>query len=140
MERAKADARMKLDHVVADWLADAGVPRTWKAPKHLVDRLIRQTMIERQERDYGTVYQAILKVDLSSQSRSRILREYERGIVARRLGTLGAILAFALTCLAALAGYIRADEATKGYYTHILRLAAAAIVGAAGVALYHVLA
>ena len=52
---------------------------------------------------------------------------------------LGGGLGFALTCLAAVAGFIRADEATKGYYTNRLRLLAAAGVGAAGVAIYQAL-
>ncbi len=41
-----------------------------------------------------------------------------------------------LACLAAVSGYIRADEATKGYYTNWLRLASATGVGAAGVLIY----
>ena len=36
--------------------------------------------------------------------------------------------------------YIRADEATRGYYTIRLRLVAAAAVGAAGVVIYRMLA
>ncbi len=52
----------------------------------------------------------------------------------------GGILAFVLVCLAALSGYIRADEATKGYYTNRLRMLAAAGVGAAGVIVYKMVA
>ena len=44
--------------------------------------------------------------------------------------------AFVLICLAAVSGYIRTDEATKGYYTNRLRMLAAAGVGAAGVVIY----
>ena len=58
---------------------------------------------------------------------------YRHQEVVKRLLVLGAVLAFVLVCLAAVSGYIRADEATKGYYTTRLRLAAAAGVGAAGV-------
>ena len=60
-------------------------------------------------------------------------------MVPRRLAVLGGVLGFVLACLAALAGYIRADEATKGYYTHWLRLVAAAGVGASGVVIYRLL-
>jgi len=52
---------------------------------------------------------------------------------------LGGGLAFLLTCLGVLSGYIRADEATKGYYTNRLRLLAAAGTGAAGMAIYHMI-
>ena len=63
-----------------------------------------------------------------------------REVVARRLVTLGGSLGFVLVCLASLAGYIRADEATKGYYTHWLRAIAAAgvafvLTGCGGVTL-----
>ncbi len=54
--------------------------------------------------------------------------------------TLGGSLGFVLICLAAISGYIRADEATKGYYTNRLRLLAAAGVGAAGVIVYRMVA
>jgi hypothetical protein len=54
--------------------------------------------------------------------------------------TLGATLVFILICLAAVSGYIRADEATKGYYTNRLRMLAAAGVGASGVIIYHMVA
>ena len=54
--------------------------------------------------------------------------------------TLGGALAFVLICLAAVSGYIRADEATKGYYTNRLRMLAAAGVGAAGVVIYRMVA
>ena len=60
-------------------------------------------------------------------------------MVARRLVTLGGSLGFVLVCLAAVAGYIRADEATKGYYTYWLRAVAAAGVGASGVVIYQLL-
>jgi hypothetical protein len=60
--------------------------------------------------------------------------------VARRLGLLGGGLGFVLACLATVSGYIRADEATKGYYTNWLRLASATGVGAAGVLIYQMLA
>jgi hypothetical protein len=53
---------------------------------------------------------------------------------------MGGGLAAILTGLAAVAGYIRADEATKGYYTNWLRVAAAAGVGASGVLIYQLLA
>ncbi len=65
---------------------------------------------------------------------------YNRDLVRHRLVTLGGSLGFVLICLAAVSGYIRADEATKGYYTNRLRLLAAAGVGAAGVIVFKMVA
>ena len=64
------------------------------------------------------------------------IKVYNHELVGRRLVNLGGSLAFILICLAAVSGYIRADEATKGYYTNRLRMLAAAGVGAGGVLIY----
>ena len=61
-------------------------------------------------------------------------------MVRRRLINLGGSLGFFLICLAAVSGYIRAAEATKGYYTNRLRILTAAGVGAAGVIIYQMFA
>jgi len=136
--RALADARLQLERVAADWLGP-DVPRSWKAPAKLVDAMILDKQIQPVVKDYGTLYEATLQADFSPGRRDRIVRVYERELVARRLALLGGALGFVLVCLGALAGYIQADEATKGYYTNRLRLVAAAGVGAAGVAIYQIL-
>jgi hypothetical protein len=136
--RAVADARVQLERAADDWLAP-DVPRSWKAPSRLIDAMVLDTQVEPVVKDYGTLYEATLRADFSPARRDKIVRVYERELVARRLTLLGGVLGFVLACLAALAGYIQADEATKGYYTNRLRLIAAAGVGAAGVAIYRIL-
>jgi hypothetical protein len=138
-ERARDDARHKFERLLAERLAP-DVPRTWEVPRELVDGMIRQTIIAPRERDYGTVYEATLKVDLSPSKIAEVVEVYRREQVVRRLVALGVLLVFVLVCLAAVSGYINADEATKGYYTTRLRMAAAAGVAAAGVVLYRMLA
>jgi hypothetical protein len=137
-ERASADARLQLEREASEWLAPE-VPTNWKAPAHLITRLIRKTEVHPIVKVYGTVYEATVEADFSPQSRSQIVAAHQRVVVGRRLGELGGSLGFILACLASLAGYIRADEATKGYYTAWLRAIAAASVGAAGVLLYQLL-
>ena len=134
-DRARNDAREKLEDLLTERLAPE-VPRTWKVPPELIDGMIRQVVIVPHNRDYGTVYEATLKVDFSPQRRAEVVAVYQREVVLKRLVLLGGLLAFVLFCLAAVSGYIKTDEATKGYYTTRLRLAAAAGVGAAGVVLY----
>ena len=106
----------------------------------MVDGMIQEIIVIPHERDYGTVYEATLKVNVSPAMRARLVAAYHREQVMERLAVLGAVLAFVLVLLAAVSGYIRADEVTKGYYTNRLRLAAAAGVGAAGLAIYRWLA
>jgi hypothetical protein len=101
--------------------------------------MIRKTDVHPIVKDYGTVYEATLEADFSSPYRAPIVAAHQREVVARRLVSLGGSLGFVLVCLGSLAGYIRADEATKGYYTSWLRAVASACVGAAGVVLYQLL-
>jgi hypothetical protein len=138
-ERARRSALGKLEREVTQW-ARPQVPGNWQVPANLVEGLVVQTQIAPTTKPYGTLYQATLRCDFSPARRLQVVRAYESGVVAKRLGVLGIVLAFVLACLAALAGYIRADEATKGYYTNQLRLATAAGVGAAGVVAYRLLA
>lgn len=132
-----ADARRKLREEVADWL-DPDVPRKWMPHPQMVDELILGApRMKSIQKDYGELFEATLTVDTSPQRRTALIEAYKRQLVERRLAMLGATLAFVLICLAVISGYIRTDEATKGYYTNRLRLLAAAGVGASGVILYH---
>jgi hypothetical protein len=138
-DRAKKDAREELGRAVQTWLMDAGIPRSWTASRARFERLVVDSHVEKDERPYGTLYLGAVRADFSPERRDQFMQEYEHDLVGGRLAVLTGVLAFVLISLAGLAGYIRADEATKGYYTNRLRLAAAAGVGAAGVAIYKVL-
>jgi hypothetical protein len=138
-QRARNDARAQFERLLAGRLVP-DVPIGWKVPRELVDGMIQEVVITPVERDYGTLYQATLKADVSPRARSEVVAAYHREEVLKRLAVLGALLGFVLACLAGVSGYIKADEATKGYYTNRLRLAAAGGVGAAGVLIYQWLA
>ena len=138
-ERAVADARRMMQEQLANWL-DPEVPRSWTPPAPMLQAMIvGEPRVKSIEKPYGEVFEATLTVDTSPQRRAAVIEIYSRELVERRLFSLGATLAFILICLAALSGYIRADEATKGYYTNRLRMLAAAGVGASGVILYHMM-
>jgi hypothetical protein len=98
--------------------------------------MILETKVRPVVKDYGTLYVAELRVDVSPERRAGLVETYQRHVVHNRMVMLAGLLGFVLTCLAAISGYIRADEATKGYYTNRLRMLAAAGVGAAGVVIY----
>jgi hypothetical protein len=86
-----------------------------------------------------TLYRAGQQVDFSPQRKARIIEAYRKDLATQRMQRMGAGLALALGLLAVMSGYIRADEATRGYYTNRLRLAAVAGLGVAGVAAYRFL-
>jgi hypothetical protein len=98
--------------------------------------MVRNTRFEPVIKPYGTMYVAELEFDASPQRRAALVAAYNHELVQRRLINLGGTLSFILICLAVISGYIRTDEATKGYYTNRLRMLAAAGVGAAGVIIY----
>jgi hypothetical protein len=133
-ERAENDAYRQLDARLHELVPD--VPRGWTIPDHLKRGMVRSVSIKDVQRDYGTVYEATLTVDASPRKQAELVQTYRREETWKRLLVLGGLLVFVLFCLAALSGYIKVDEATKGYYTNRLRLATAAAVGAAGVILY----
>ena len=49
---------------------------------------------------------------------------------------LARVLGGAVAVLLVLAGYLRLEDATRGYYTRLLRLAAIALVALAGVGVW----
>jgi uncharacterized membrane protein len=138
-ERAEADALTALREEAADWL-EPEVPRSWKIPTPLLRSLIVDTHDTPEEKPYGTLYWAELTVNFSPERRAMLIQAYTRELIQHRLVALGGALAIVLIGLAAVSGYIRADEATKGYYTNRLRMLAAAGVGAAGVIVYRMVA
>jgi hypothetical protein len=136
-DRALADLDMRVSDRVKDWLAEADVPREWNAPVTLTKGLsVAKPEVRTEEKDYGTMYIASVPVELTRAKKEQFLQEYHRHVSGQRLGVLGGGLAFVLACLGIGVGYVRTDEATKGYYTNRLRLLAAVGVGAAGVLLY----
>ncbi len=135
-DRAAEQARKDLHQHIAAWL-DPEVPSSWQIPDRLMDSIILNAELEKTvPNEFGAMYITHLKLDKSPESRARFIKVYNHEVVGRRLVNMGGSLAFILICLAAVSGYIRADEATKGYYTNRLRLLAAAGVGAGGVLIY----
>lgn len=159
-DRARLDLQKLVEREVSDWLA-ADVPPSWKVPAGLLESMVDGSYTQEVARNLipaapeseatsapeipgldglFTLYRAGQKLDFSAARRAVIVAEYRRELATRRMQRLGGGLILALVGLAVLSGYIRADEATKGYYTNALRLAALAGLGASGFAAYRVFA
>ncbi len=155
-ERAKQDLRQNVELAVGDWLA-ADVPPSWKVPGAVLDRMVESSYMQEVTRNLiepeakttpeptridglFTLYRAGQKLNFSPSKRASIVGMYHRDLASQRMQRLGGGLALALVTLAVFSGYIKADEATKGYYTNRLRFAAAAGLGVAGTVIYRFLA
>jgi len=138
-DRARANAFARFRKALAKQLAP-DVPPTWNVPERLVKSLKPEVTVTPHPRDYGTMYTAEVSAKVSPGRRAKIVEAYRHERRVEKLTYAGGGLGFLLVCLGVMSGYIRADVATKGYYTNKLRLAAAAGVGAAGVLIYQAVA
>lgn len=136
--RAKDDARRALIETIREKL-DGRVDTSWPIPESFLDGMTREVKVDSVVKDYGTMYEARLSVDAGPDRIDRIVEAYRHEGRLKRLALLGGGLLFVLVGLGAFSGYVRADEATKGYYTNRLRLVSALGLGAAGVAIYRFL-
>jgi hypothetical protein len=147
--KARRALRHAIDADLAQWLA-GDVAAGWEPPASAIDRITLDTYVQPVAESLDDVskdldetyilYRAGARLDFSPARRSEVVGLYERELGRQHLIKGGALFAFVLFVLAVLAGYIRADESTKGYYTNRLRMLAAAGVGAAGVVVYRMLA
>lgn len=150
-ERAHGDARLRVEDAVDQWLAP-DAPADWQAPPQLVESLIAERHVQALPVDAEALgldeglpapevlYVAGYRLDLSPARRADLMAAYHREIGDRNMTLAGGGLGLVVAVLAIVVGYIRADEATRGYYTTRLRLIAGAAAGAAAVAAYRLLA
>jgi hypothetical protein len=75
-----------------------------------------------------------LTAKLTAQGWTELARREQSNLAQQRLELTGRGLAVLTALLGAIAGYIRLDEWTKGYYTGRLRLAAVVVVALAALA------
>jgi hypothetical protein len=154
-DRAKLDLRESVERAVSDWIA-ADVPPSWKVPPEVLDAMVEGAYTQEVTRNLiapeakpssetpgldglYTLYRAGQKLNFSPDRHARIVGMYHQVLATQRMQKLGGGLALALVTLAVLSGYIKADEATKGYYTNRLRLVASAGLGVAGAVAYRFL-
>jgi hypothetical protein len=141
-ETTKADAEQSALSAaqieVIDYVRSQEPPLEWTPSLDFVRTLRKVTKEEK--KDFGSgvghMYRVTLEVKVTPQSRKEMW-QHDRNLRAQqRMLWLARLLAGMVALLAAVAGYFRMEEMTKGYYTGWLRLAAAGFVGAAAVMLF----
>jgi hypothetical protein len=121
--------------------AAESVPRIkhrWQVPAHLVrDHFLSEPIfIEEVEWTYGPMYRAHALIDLAPEKRDLLLAQWHEVVLRERLEQIAGGLAFVFVCLITLFGYLRLDEATRGYYTRWLFAGASTLVAGSAAALY----
>jgi hypothetical protein len=139
-ETAEEDALNEARRIVAEYLSrkygSSIVP-----PDVLVflreARMTRVTEVKQVDLERsGRVERVTLAVELTPEAVQKLFQQAleQRGRERQRLAALG--LGGILALLLVVAGYLRLEDATKGYYTTVLRLAAVSILGLVGVCLF----
>lgn len=88
-------------------------------------------------RDVGEMYEAHVRVDLTAKDRALIAERDRSEQMEDRVWLALRILAAAVVVMAAVAGYVRLDDWSKGYYTTWLRLGVAGAIAAACGLVWH---
>jgi hypothetical protein len=82
--------------------------------------------------EFGRTYRADVKVELTQEQVKEMRAQARQQRVTQRQHWLGLGLAGAVSLLLVAAGYLRLEEATKGYYTGLLRLSALSVLALVG--------
>jgi hypothetical protein len=81
-------------------------------------------------------FEARVKVEITPKSLEELSKEAREGRMQDRQSLLARLLAGAVALLLVTTGYLRLEDATRGYYTTLLRLTALGAVAAVGVVLW----
>lgn len=137
-EEAVADARLDL----IDYLRTQDPPIEWTPSEAYVRGLLRKgTKVEpknftSEDGEKRTKYRCVGTFEMTPAIRADLVHHDRDFRAEDRMGYAGRALAIAVALLLAVTGYLRMDEATKGYYTGWLRLAAFGFIGGAVLILF----
>jgi hypothetical protein len=87
--------------------------------------------------EFGRTYKADVKVELTQEQVKEMRAQARQQRVEQRQHWMGLGLAGVMSLLLVAAGYLRLEEATKGYYTGLLRLSALGVLALAGFFIWH---
>jgi hypothetical protein len=134
-QRALENARIELP----SRLAEHELSLDWRPSRNDIQKLVKESE-ELPSRDVeepvGLVHGVRLRIDVTAKDWQYILRQDQQTRAESRMLVLAKMLAGFVAFLGAVAGYLRLEELTKGYYTAWLRLAAIGFVTAVGAGIW----
>ncbi len=136
-EKAYAVAQEKARQKLLDYLAKQNPPISWEpSPEFLqAHNFIKQTPSNKKIEAEGA-YECVLQAELSSQLCQDIIQAERETLASERQWQAAKVFGVLLALLVAVGGYFYLDEATKGYYTVLLRLGALTLVGVVGLVVW----
>ncbi len=132
LENAANQLHVFLNDRKIQWRPTADFIRSSKLVKKQEDKVVKLDVADnRPEISPPEMHQIVLQLTVTDADMKTIRQEDHKYRVEQRLWTAGRGLGGLVLLLGALAGYMRLDELTKGYFTLPLRLAAL-VLGVAG--------
>jgi hypothetical protein len=136
---AVEDALLQAQTKVTAYLRNQNPPVEWTPSlPYIQSHLVKTQPWQEDTKDFdqiGRMYRVRLDVEVTPLELSKMVNSGREFRIQQRMFLLAKVLAGLVVLLAAVSGYLRLDEYTKGYYTGWLRLAAVGLVAAAGAGL-----
>lgn len=137
---AEQDALSKASQTVYEFLETTHPSIAWTPPGAYLKqrgavRLVGEPTIKELERS-GRVVEVRLRVQVTRELLEESLHMSRQQRMEERQHGLALGLGGAMAVLIVLGGYLRLEEATRGYYTRMLRLTAAGVLAVVGVGLW----
>lgn len=111
------------------------LPGNCTVPVALIEKhAVRECVGEELQKDFGRMYRVHLRLRFDSALRRAVHEAWDGQVAQHRLIGLGGILGAATLLLGTCAAYLKLDDLTGGQYRRRLKLAAAALLAAGGLA------
>jgi hypothetical protein len=134
----KARAEEHALELAADWLAEQGNLGWTPSPEYLRQEGVVQfgEPAEQNIQDIGPTKVVKMDLEVSPAQAAKLYSKARHERMGQRHVLLGRVLAGLLAVVVVAGGYLRLEEATRGYYTTLLRVAALAVLAAVGAGLW----
>jgi hypothetical protein len=139
-EDAELNALKRAQDSLIVYFAEQNHPLQWRPKLDYINNNLVKNRDPQPVQDLGDgvgeVQGVTLKMEISAKDWQYMLGEDRRLRAESRMLLLAKVLAGLVASLGAVAGYLRLEEMTKGYYTAWLRFAALSFVSAVGAGIW----
>jgi hypothetical protein len=139
-EDAELNALKRAQDSLLVYFAEQNHPLQWRPKLDYINSHLVKSRAPQPAQELGEGLDEVqgvkLKMEISASDWQYMLAEDRRVRADSRMLLLAKLLAGLVASLGAVAGYLRLEEMTKGYYTAWLRFAAVSFVSAVGVGIW----